>query len=111
VELLDGLAIKKQPLLSLEKGGFPNLAWLIRVEESTELRGHNRSIASSRTQDRDVTCYCGTTAYAYDAPPSRADSDIWTYVLLPAAVQENENMWQYPPAPAILRRCMEARRA
>jgi hypothetical protein len=41
VELLDGLAIKKQPLLSLEKGGFPNLAWLIRVEESTELRGHN----------------------------------------------------------------------
>ena len=42
VELLDGLAIKKQPLLSLEKGGFPNLAWLIRVEESTELRGHNR---------------------------------------------------------------------
>jgi len=43
VELLDGLAIKKQPLLSLEKGGFPNLAWLIRVEESTELRGHNRA--------------------------------------------------------------------
>ena len=41
VELLDGLAIKKQPLLRLEKGGFPNLAWLIRVEECTELCGHN----------------------------------------------------------------------